>query len=84
MAIHSSILAWKISWTERPGRLQSMGSELDTTERLHFHFQITTSSLLIRQRKSLKTEDNSARPLTHNMHNLEITLAPGELSPVTK
>ena len=32
-AIHSSILAWKIPWTEGPGRLQSMGSkELDTTE----------------------------------------------------
>ena len=25
MAIHSSILAWKISWTEEPGGLQSMG-----------------------------------------------------------
>ena len=32
MAIHSSILAWRIPWTEKPGRLQSMGSqELDTT-----------------------------------------------------
>jgi hypothetical protein len=29
---HSSILAWKISWVEEPGRLQSIGSqELDTT-----------------------------------------------------
>ena len=27
MAIHSSILAWRISWTEEPGRLQSMGSQ---------------------------------------------------------
>ena len=27
MAIHSSILAWKISCTEEPGRLQSMGSQ---------------------------------------------------------
>ena len=27
MATHSSILAWKISWTEEPGRLQSMGSQ---------------------------------------------------------
>ena len=27
MATHSSILAWKIPWTEKPGRLQSMGSE---------------------------------------------------------
>ena len=26
MAAHSSILAWKIPWTEEPGRLQSMGS----------------------------------------------------------
>ena len=25
MAIHSSTIAWKISWTEEPGRLQSMG-----------------------------------------------------------
>ena len=30
MATHSSILAWEISWTEEPGRLQSMGfQELD-------------------------------------------------------
>ena len=37
MAIHSSILAWKISWAEEPARLQSMGSqESDMTERLHF------------------------------------------------
>ena len=27
MATHSSILAWKIVWTEEPGRLQSMGSQ---------------------------------------------------------
>ena len=36
MAIHSSTIAWKIPWTEEPGRLQSMGrKESDTTERLH-------------------------------------------------
>ena len=29
-ATHSSILAWRIPWTEEPGGLQSMGS--DTTE----------------------------------------------------
>ena len=27
MATHSSILAWKIVWTEEPGGLQSMGSQ---------------------------------------------------------
>ena len=38
MATHSSILAWRIPWTEEPGGLQSMGhKESDTTERLHTH-----------------------------------------------
>ena len=27
MAIQSSTIAWKIPWTEEPGRLQSMGSQ---------------------------------------------------------
>ena len=32
MATHSRILAWRIPWTEEPGRLQSLGSqESDTT-----------------------------------------------------
>ena len=34
MAIFSSSLAWEIPWTEGRGRLQSMGSQRDTTERL--------------------------------------------------
>ena len=42
MAPHSSTLAWKIPWTEEPGRLQSMGSlESDMTEKLHFHFSLS-------------------------------------------
>ena len=32
MSTHSSVLAWRIPWTEEPSGLQSMGSqELDTT-----------------------------------------------------
>ena len=27
MATHSSILAWRIPWTEEPGGIQSMGSQ---------------------------------------------------------
>ena len=27
MTTHSSILAWKVLWTEKPGELQSMGSQ---------------------------------------------------------
>ena len=30
MATHSSILAWRVLWTEEPGRLQSMGSQSQT------------------------------------------------------
>ena len=39
MATHSSILAWRIPWTEELGGLQSTGcKESDKTEQLHFHF----------------------------------------------
>ena len=43
IATHSSTLAWKIPWTEEPGRLQFMGSreESDMTERLPFHFSLS-------------------------------------------
>ena len=42
MGPHSSTFAWKIPWTEEPGRLQSMGLlESDTTEWLHFHFSLS-------------------------------------------
>ena len=38
MATHFSILAWRIPWTEEPGRLQSTGlQELDATEQLSTH-----------------------------------------------
>ena len=38
MVTRSSILAWKIPWTEEPGRLQCVGlQKLDTTERLNHH-----------------------------------------------
>ena len=42
MAPHSSTVAWKILWTEEPGRLQSIGLQrVDTTEHTStftFHF----------------------------------------------
>ena len=36
LATHSSILVWRNPWTEKPGGLQSIGSQRDMTERLHF------------------------------------------------
>ena len=38
MAPHSSTLAWKLSWTEEPGRLQSMGSRKSQTRLSNFIF----------------------------------------------
>ena len=49
MATHSSILAWRIPWTEELGGLQSTGrKESDTTERLHFHKCFRNPSFLQR------------------------------------
>ena len=51
MATHSSILAWRIPWTEEPGGLQSMGlqrvtteQESDMTENYFFLSFLSTSS----------------------------------------
>ena len=42
MAPHSRTLAWKIPWTEEPGRLQSMRSlRVRQTERFCFHFSLS-------------------------------------------
>ena len=42
MAPHSSTLAWKIPWMEKPGRLQPWGrEESDTPEQLDFHFSLS-------------------------------------------
>ena len=50
MAPHSTTLAWKIPWTEEPGKLQSMGSLRATSVTFHFHAlekeMATHSSLL--------------------------------------
>ena len=52
MATHSSILAWKISWTVEPGGLQSMGSQrirLDWVTNTYLHL-LTTLKVTLRVR----------------------------------
>jgi len=44
MTPHSSILAWRIPWTEEPGGLQSMESQRDTTERLTLSNNASTNN----------------------------------------
>ena len=42
MTTHSSTVAWKIPWMEKPGGLQSLGcGESDKTGRHHFHFSLS-------------------------------------------
>ena len=50
-AIHSSILAWKIPWTEEPGGLDLVHgvAESDTTEQL----TLSLSSMLLREEELL-------------------------------
>ena len=40
MATHSSILVWKIPWTEEPGGLQSVESQSQTRLSTHTHLYI--------------------------------------------
>ena len=50
MATHSSILAWRIPWTEEPGRLQSMGWQRvdhDWVTNTSLHFIVFGSSLVV-------------------------------------
>ena len=54
MATHSSSLAWKIPWTEKPGRLQSVGSQRvghDWATSLHFTSEEKTSKPCVTPRK---------------------------------
>ena len=53
MATHSSVLAWRIPWTEEPGGLQSMGSQrvrhdretnTHTQTHRHTHYKVTYMS----------------------------------------
>ena len=61
MATHSSVLAWRIPWTEEAGGLQSMGSqESDTTERLNQHYPLyscASTSVLLRGLRVFKQQE---------------------------
>ena len=49
MPTHSSVLDWRIPWTEEPERLQSMGSqESDTTWRLNPQHHVAMLLVLLR------------------------------------
>ena len=60
-ATHSSILAWRMPWTEKPGRLQSMGlQESDTTK----HAQHSMLDYIAHMRLSTLSKDNDFTEFT--------------------
>ena len=58
MATHSSILAWKIPWTEEPGRLQSMRLQRVGHTKRHgkSHYSESTNKMLCKLQESKKLE----------------------------
>ena len=55
LAMHSSILACKILWTEKPGELQSMGSQSQTwLSDFHFHFSAIILQLIVDHKTDLR------------------------------
>ena len=72
MAIHSSILAWRIPWTEEPGRLQSIELQSWT------HLKILNTSTHTPKRKFMFTRDvQYARHFTSDLPILKTPLLDG-------
>ena len=71
MATHSSILAWKILWTEEPGGLQSIGLQrvrYDWSDLAHMPLPEVFLPLF----PSLKFQDNSQNPSLKSILNSSI------------
>ena len=61
MATHSSILAWRIPWTNEPGGLQSMGSQrvghdLAAKQSIHTHTHTHTHTYVYEREKEREKE----------------------------
>ena len=57
MTTHSSILVWKIPWTEELGRLQSMGLQIRTRLIATEHSQLTCGALIVSAELSMWLSD---------------------------
>ena len=77
MAIHSSTIAWKIPWTEEPGRLQSMGSQRGghdcaTNHKLHFQTKIAQNKAWLTYVK-IKWEKKTQKGIIHVLNLLVLS-----------
>ena len=60
MVTHSSVPAWRIPWTEEPGRLQSMGcKELHTTEWFSQHRKFKKCNVMISYTRRLQSYNHN-------------------------
>ena len=71
MATHSSILAWRIPWTEEPGGLQSIGSQRVGHDRVQMHARVSGGVLILRSFSVLASGGFvAALPMISNSSNL--------------
>ena len=72
MATHSHILAWKITWTEEPGELQSMGLQRvghdSTTD--NFHLILMTIRHFINNRQNIGNASGTIIEATGEFENI--------------
>ena len=69
MATHSSILAWRILWTEEPGGPWGC-KELDTTEHTHTHKLLPTLILCpVERHEHLEGESNEGKAVARKRHS---------------
>ena len=61
MATHSSVLAWRIPWTEEPGGLQSIGSQRDKPKQLSMQAD-RTQGVCVCSSKILPLDGNIGLP----------------------
>ena len=72
-ATHSSILAWRIPWTEKPGGLQSMGSQRVRHDWVTFTFTLVYNPKGIHFRRKTETKiDQSLKNLNLTSNNLDL------------
>ena len=69
MAPHSSILAWKMPWTDKPGGPWGC-KELDTTEHTHTHKLLPTLILCpVERHEHLEGESNEGKAVARKRHS---------------
>ena len=76
MATQSSVLSWRIPWTELPGGLQSMGFTKSRTQLSDFHFIYLPCSLYYGNTQYFLINDNSGFSLVQLLNRVRLFMTP--------